>query len=85
MNPWAEIDGIQTEEEAKAKANKLPSWVKCMYCGERPKRDDYLGEFIPNSSALAHQSCMAKRGQVFGLNVGRTDFKYELAKKEGLI
>lgn len=64
------IRGIQSDEEARTKADKLPSWVKCMYCNGRPKWGDLLGEVIPNSSALAHESCMAKRGKVFGLNAG---------------
>lgn len=76
--PWLtedqsrEITGIQSEAEARTKAKKLPKWVKCMYCGERPRLDDFLGEVIPHSSALAHQSCMAERGKVFGLNAGLT-------------
>lgn len=64
------IRGIQSDEEARNKAEKLPSWVKCMYCGGRPKWGDLLGEVIPNSSALAHESCMAARGKIFGLNAG---------------
>lgn len=65
-----QIRGIQSDEEAKAKADKLPSYVKCMYCGGRPKWGDLLGEVIPNSTALAHESCMAARGKIFGLNAG---------------
>lgn len=66
----AEIRGIQSDEEAREKARKLPSWVKCMYCGERPKWGDLLCEVIPNSSALAHESCLAQRGKITGLNSG---------------
>ncbi len=66
----AEIRRVQSDAEAKTKAEKLPEWVKCMYCGGRPKWGDLLGEVIPNSSALAHESCMASRGKVFGLNAG---------------
>lgn len=65
-----ELQGIQSEEEARSKAEKLPSWIKCMYCGGRPKWGDLLGEVVPNSSALAHESCMASRGKIFGLNAG---------------
>lgn len=65
-----EVHLIQSEAEARAKADKLPEWVKCMYCGGRPRLDDYLGEVIPNSSALAHESCMKSRGKIFGLNAG---------------
>lgn len=67
---WQEAYGIQSPEEARAKVEKLPSYVKCMYCGERPRLDDWLGEVIPDSTALAHQSCMKERGKVFGLNAG---------------
>lgn len=67
---WQELFGIMSKEEAAAKAAKLPEWVKCMYCGGRPTREDYLGEVVPNSTALAHQSCMAKRGKIFGMNTG---------------
>jgi len=69
-NERAQIRGIQSDAEAKAKADKLPSWIKCMYCGGRPKWGDLLGEVIPNSSALAHESCMAARGKIFGINAG---------------
>lgn len=65
-----ELDAIQSKEEADAKARKLPSWVKCMVCGERPRRDDFLLEVVPNSSALIHQSCAAGQGKVAGLNIG---------------
>lgn len=65
-----ELKGIQSDEEARTKAEKLPSFVKCMYCGGRPKWGDLLGEMIPNSSALAHESCMAARGKIFGINAG---------------
>lgn len=67
---WREIFGIITEEEAAEKAQRLPEWVKCVYCGGRPKANDYLGEIVRHSTALAHQSCMAKRGKIFGLNAG---------------
>lgn len=66
----AQLHAIQSPEEERAKAEKLPSWVKCMYCGGRPKNDDYLGQVIAHSSALAHQSCMASRGKIFGINAG---------------
>ncbi len=67
------LRGIQSDEEAKAKADKLPTYVKCMYCGERPRWGDLLGEVIPHSTALAHESCMAERGKIFGLNAGTMD------------
>jgi hypothetical protein len=66
----AEIRAIQSDEEAERKAGQLEAWVKCMYCGGRPKWGDLLGEVIPKSSALAHESCMKARGQVFGINAG---------------
>ncbi len=66
----AEIRGIQSDEEAESKARNLPSWIKCMYCGGRPKWGDLLGEVVPNSTALAHESCLKARGQIIGLNVG---------------
>lgn len=69
-NERMQIRAIQSESEERAKSEKLPEWVKCMYCGGRPRFDDLLGEVIPNSSALAHQSCMEKRGKLFGLNAG---------------
>lgn len=65
-----EVDAILSDDQAKENASKLPEWVKCVYCGERPKKDDWLGEIVPNSTALAHQSCMKARGKVFGLNAG---------------
>lgn len=61
----SQLRGIQSDEEARTKAEKLPEWVKCMYCGGRPKWGDLLGEVIPNSSALAHESCFAQRGKIF--------------------
>jgi hypothetical protein len=67
----AVLRSIQSDEEARAKAEKLPSYVKCMYCGGRPTWGDLLGEVVPNSTALAHESCMAQRGKIFGLNTGR--------------
>lgn len=71
-----EIRMIQSEAEEKAKAEKLPAYVKCMYCGGRPKWMDLLCEVIPNSSALAHESCLRKRGKITGLNSGlSTDLK----------
>lgn len=69
-NARMQIRGIQSEEESRNKAEKLPGYVKCMYCGGRPSWGDLLGEVVPNSSALAHESCMAKRGKIFGLNAG---------------
>lgn len=65
-----QIRALQSDEQARTKAEKLPEWIKCMYCGERPKWGDLLGEVVPNSSALAHESCMASRGKIFGLNAG---------------
>jgi hypothetical protein len=69
-NSLQQIRGIQSDEEARTKAEKLPEYVKCMYCGGRPKWGDLLGEVIQNSTALAHESCMAARGKIFGLNAG---------------
>jgi len=66
-----EAHQIVSKEEANAKANKLPSWVKCVECGERPRVDDYLLEIIPNASALIHQSCAAEQGKIAGINVGK--------------
>lgn len=48
----------------------LPAWVKCMDCGLPPTKEDWLIEIVPHSSALRHQSCAAKRGQMAGMNVG---------------
>lgn len=61
---------IITKEEEQAKADKLPAWVKCVYCGGRPRYDDLLGELVRHSSALAHQSCARKHGKMFGMNAG---------------
>lgn len=61
---------FQKQGMGKANAPDLPAWVKCMYCGGRPVWGDLLGEVIPHSSALAHQSCMKARGKLFGLNAG---------------
>ncbi len=69
-NTRMQIRAIQSDEEARTKAEQLPEWIKCMYCGGRPKWGDLLGEVVKNSSALAHESCMAKRGKIFGLNAG---------------
>lgn len=68
----SQIHAIQSPEEERAKAEKLPEWVKCMYCGKRPSWSDLLCEVVPNSSALAHQSCLAARGKITGLNSGLT-------------
>lgn len=52
------------------KLGKLPTWVKCVKCGEKPRQNDWLIEIIPHSNALIHQSCAAGQGQFAGLNVG---------------
>lgn len=52
------------------KLGRLPDWVKCMKCGGRPTKTDWLCEVIPNSSALIHQSCAAGQGKIAGLNLG---------------
>lgn len=71
-----QIRAIQSDEEARTKAEKLPSWVKCMYCGARPSWGNLLATVIPNSSALACEACLQRRGEVPGLNVGTiTEFK----------
>jgi hypothetical protein len=49
---------------------KLPEWVKCMACGGKPLQNDWLLEVVPNSNALLHQSCAAKKGKLPGLNIG---------------
>lgn len=66
----SQIHAIQSKEESRTKAEKLPTWVKCMYCGCRPSWGNLLGEVIQHSSALACQACMKERGKVFGLNAG---------------
>ncbi len=66
----AQIHAIQSPEEERTKAEKLPEWVKCMYCGCRPSYGNLLGEVVPQSSALACESCMKERGKIFGLNAG---------------
>lgn len=73
------LRGIQSDEEARTKADKLPEWVKCMHCGGRPRWGDLLCEVIPETSALAHESCLAARGEIAGLNVG---IEHDLTKKE---
>lgn len=50
--------------------SRLPDWVKCVYCGEPPRDNDWLGELIRHSNALAHQSCARQRGKMFGMNAG---------------
>lgn len=65
-----QIRAIQPIEEERTRAAKLPSWVKCAFCGEGPKWGDLLGELVRHSSALAHQSCAKKRGLMFGMNAG---------------
>ena len=65
-----ELRAIISKEEEAAKAEKLPEWVKCTFCGGRPRYDDLLGELVRHSSALAHQSCARKRGLMFGMNAG---------------
>lgn len=69
----SEIHSIQSPAEERAKAGKLPAYVKCMYCGCRPSWGNLLGQVIPNSTALACQKCMAERGKIFGLNAGIID------------
>lgn len=61
---------MQVNERDTENLKKLPSWVKCVWCGQGPKENDWLGELFRHSSALAHQSCAAKRGKVFGMNAG---------------
>lgn len=66
----SQIHAIQSPEEERTKAEKLPEWVKCMYCGGRPKWGDLLGQVVRHSTALAHQSCAKEHGLMFGLNAG---------------
>lgn len=61
---------MHVPEKATADIKRLPAWVKCMFCGKPPTDTDWLGELVPDSNALAHQSCAKARGQVFGLNAG---------------
>ena len=56
------------EDESKVR-KKLPGWVKCMHCGGKPKENDWLIEIVPNSNALAHQSCAKERGLIAGINL----------------
>lgn len=78
-NELQQIRSIQSPAEERAKVEKLPDWVKCAYCGEGPKWGDLLGELVRHSTALAHQSCAAKHGKVFGLNAGTL---HELGRQE---
>lgn len=48
---------------------RLPDWVKCMFCGEKPKEHDYLVEVVEHSNALAHQSCLLSRGKISGVDI----------------
>lgn len=73
-----EIEGIVGKDEARAKANKLPKWVKCMVCGGRPKQDDWLFDIMAQgqgqqSNALIHMSCARGQGKFAGLNLGKGD------------
>lgn len=61
---------FQSESEERNKAEKLPSYVKCMFCGGRPKWGDLLGQVIKDSTALAHESCAKEHGLIFGMNAG---------------
>lgn len=61
---------MKVNEADTEKLSKLPYWVKCMKCGEKPRENDYLIEVIPHSTALIHQSCAAKQGKLAGLNIG---------------
>jgi hypothetical protein len=58
----ADVDSLST----------LPYWVKCVVCGEKPRKNDWLIELVRHSNALMHQSCAAKEGKVAGLNIGTT-------------
>ena len=64
------IHAIQSREEERTKAERLPEWVKCAYCGGRPRWGDLLGQLIRHSTALAHQSCAKEHGYMFGINAG---------------
>lgn len=61
---------MKVNEKDTENLKKLPEWVKCLICGGKPTSTDYLAEYVPNSTALIHQSCAAKRGQIAGLNIG---------------
>lgn len=70
-----QIQYFQTPEEVRAKAEKLPEWVKCMKCGGRPKLDDWLVDLMSDqqgmsSNVLIHESCAAADGKFIGLNIG---------------
>ncbi len=66
----AQIHAIQSPEEERAKAERLPEYVRCAYCGGRPQWGDLLGQLIRHSTALAHQSCAKEHGYMFGVNAG---------------
>lgn len=66
----AEIRKLQSEHEEREATKRLPGWVKCASCGERPRWGDLLIEIVPNSSALIHSSCAASQGKIAGINVG---------------
>ena len=78
-----QIHAIQSPEEERSKAEKLPPWVKCMYCGCRPSWGNLLGEVVRHSSALACQNCMKSRGKIFGLNAGETQLDGKPDSKGG--
>lgn len=61
---------MKVNEKDVENLKRLPDWVKCMDCGGKPTKEDWLIEIVPHSNALRHQSCAAKRGQMAGMNVG---------------
>ena len=59
---------MEVKEEDLKNLKKLPDWVKCIHCGGKPKEHDWLIEIVPNSTALAHQSCARDRGFIAGID-----------------
>lgn len=61
---------MKVKEYEAGELKRLPDWVKCVKCGQKPKETDWLIEIVPHSNALIHQSCATGEGKLAGLNIG---------------
>ena len=59
---------MQVKEKDIENLKKLPTWVKCIRCGNPPLGDDWLVEIVRHSNSLIHQSCLLKLGKRPGID-----------------
>ncbi len=66
---------MKVKEKDTENLKRLPDWVKCLKCGEKPREHDWLIDLMAEgqgqaSNVLIHQSCAANLGKFAGLNAG---------------